>query len=180
MFIERYNDTIDEFQDDRIYELENTIRKLESKIKNIRTSKDKQKEPVMFYARINRSGFTLQTLSTLVFDTVILNLGEHYDKYDGVFVAPRKGIYLFSWTLSIHGGIYAVTELIVEGQGVSNSGSTGTSGGHQSASMTTLSRMKKDDHAFIRTTTYGSKHVFYSLSNHPRSSFLGMLVYEEK
>lgn len=134
----------------------------------------------MFYARINRSSFILQTLSTLVFETVILNIGEHYDKYDGVFVAPRKGIYLFSWTVSIYSSNYAVTELIVEGRSVSNTGSTDPAGGHHSASMTVLSRMNKDEHAFIRTTTYGSKNVFYSAGSYPYSSFLGMLVYDEK
>lgn len=50
-----------------------------------------------------------------MFDTIILNIGEHYDKYDGVFVAPRKGIYLFAWTVSIYSDNYAVTELVVEG-----------------------------------------------------------------
>ncbi|XP_063406458.1 cerebellin-1-like [Mytilus trossulus] len=176
MSIGKLNDTADELQDDRILALENTIKRLESQIK----VEDHRKEPVMFYARIHRSKFTLQTLSTLVFDTVILNIGDHYDKYDGVFVAPRKGIYLFSWTVSINSGSYAVTELVVEGQSISHTGSDDTNGGIHSASMTTLSRLIKGEHAFIRTTTYGSTHAFYSTGRFPHSSFLGMLVYEEK
>ncbi|CAC5388107.1 SWP1 [Mytilus coruscus] len=180
MSIGKLNDTVDELQDDRLLALENTIRRLKSQIKNVTNSKVQHKQPVMFYARINRSTFTLQTLSTLVFETVILNIGEHYDKYDGVFVAPWKGIYLFSWTVSIYSSNYAVTELIIEGRSVSKTGDTDTSGGLHSASMTALTTMNRDEHAFIRTTTYGSTHVFYSTSNRPHSSFLGMLVYVEK
>jgi hypothetical protein len=45
---------------------------------------------------------------------VIVNEGEHYDPYDGVFVAPQKGVYLFSWTVSGGGAKYIVTELVVE------------------------------------------------------------------
>jgi hypothetical protein len=50
----------------------------------------------------------------LVFETVVVNEGEHYDPYDGVFVAPHKGVYLFSWTVSGDNTNYIVTELVVE------------------------------------------------------------------
>jgi hypothetical protein len=43
---------------------------------------------------------TFNVDAILVFETVIVNEGEHYDPYDGVFVAPQKGVYLFSWTVS--------------------------------------------------------------------------------
>lgn len=39
MSLGKYNSTVDEVQDDRILALENTIRKLESEIKNITNSK---------------------------------------------------------------------------------------------------------------------------------------------
>jgi hypothetical protein len=50
----------------------------------------------MFYAVIRGKTLTLNVDSILVFETVIVNEGEHYDPYDGVFVAPQKGVYLFS------------------------------------------------------------------------------------
>jgi hypothetical protein len=43
---------------------------------------------------------------------VFVNEGEHYDPYDGVFLAPQKGVYLFSWTVSGTGGTYMVTALV--------------------------------------------------------------------
>ena len=68
----------------------------------------------MFYAVIREKHLTLNKNAILVFETVIVNDGEHYDPYDGVFVAPQKGVYLFSWTVSGGGTKYIVTELVVE------------------------------------------------------------------
>ena len=136
-------------------------------------------EHVMFYAIVYSNSFTLQVESTVVFEKVILNIGESYNNYDGVFVAPRKGVYLFSWTISINSGNYAVTELVVENTVISSTGDTATKGGYDSTSMTALCKMNKNDHAFIRTTGYGGANVFYSADNYPRTSFLGMLVYGE-
>jgi hypothetical protein len=50
----------------------------------------------MFYAVIKDKHLTFNKDAILVFETVIVNEGEHYDPYDGVFVAPQKGVYLFS------------------------------------------------------------------------------------
>lgn len=122
----------------------------------------------------------LNTKSTVVFGSVILNTGGHYNLNDGVFVAPRKGIYLFSWTVSSYSGKYVVTELVVQNRIISNAGETDTEGFYHSASMTALCRMQKGEHAFIRTTSYGTDNVIYSYSQYPRSSFLGMIVHNEK
>jgi hypothetical protein len=54
----------------------------------------------MFYAVIRDKHIIFNKDSILVFETVIVNEGEHCDPYDGVFVAPQKGVYLFSWTVS--------------------------------------------------------------------------------
>ena len=50
----------------------------------------------MFYAVIRGTHRIFNVDAILVFEKVIVNEGEHYDPYDGVFVAPQKGVYLFS------------------------------------------------------------------------------------
>jgi hypothetical protein len=65
----------------------------------------------MFYAVIRDKHLIFNKDANLVFETVIVNEGEHYDPYDGVFVAPQKGVYLFSWTVSGINKEYIVTEL---------------------------------------------------------------------
>jgi hypothetical protein len=129
----------------------------------------------MFYAVIRGKSLTFNVDTILVFETVIVNEGEHYDPYDGVFVAPQKGVYLFSWTVSGNGGSYIVTELVVEQNTISSAGEL-NAGGHPSGSMTALCKMEKEDHAWIRTTGLSTSNVLYSKDNYPQSAFLGLLI----
>ena len=132
----------------------------------------------MFFAIINNNHFHLDKESTVVFETIILNEGDGYNKYDGVFVAPEDGIYLFSWTVSSQGSSLVMTKLVVDSKVISSTGERNNhSNGHTSAPMTTLCRMKQDCHAFIRTTGYNGPHYFHSFNNHPRNSLLGVLVH---
>jgi hypothetical protein len=130
----------------------------------------------MFYAVIKDKHVTFNKEAILVFETVIVNEGEHYDPYDGVFVAPQKGVYLFSWTVSGVHGNYIVAELVVEQNTISSAGEQNVGGGHPSGSMTALCKLEKGDHAWIRTTGLMSDHHIYSKDNYPQSSFLGLLI----
>ena len=129
----------------------------------------------MFYAVIRGKHLTFNVDAILVFETVIVNEGEHYDPYDGVFVAPQKGVYLFSWTVSGYTSNLIVTELVVEQNTISSAGEQ-NAGGHPSGSMTALCKMEKGEHAWIRTTGASSGHQLYSHDNYPQSSFLGLLI----
>jgi hypothetical protein len=130
----------------------------------------------MFYAVIRSKHLTSNKDAILVFEKVIVNEGEHYDPYDGVFVAPRKGVYLFSWTVSGYASNVIVTELVVEQNTISSADENNGGGGHPSGSMTALCKMEKGDHAWIRTTGVSSGHQLYSFDNYPQSSFLGLLI----
>ena len=76
----------------------------------------------MFYVVNRDKHFTFNVDAILVLETMIVNEGEHYDPYDGVFVAPRKGVYFFSWTVSGINGNYIVAELVVEQNTISSAG----------------------------------------------------------
>ena len=75
---------------------------------------------------------------------MIVNEGEHNDPYDGVFVSPRKGVYLFSWTVSGNVGSYIVTELVVEQNTISSAGELNADGGYPSGSMTALVKWRRE------------------------------------
>jgi hypothetical protein len=130
----------------------------------------------MFYAVIRGKALTFNKEAILVFEIVIVYEGEHYDSYDGVFVAPQKGVYLFSWTVSGGGTKFIVTELVVEQTTISSAGELNSGGGHPSGSMTALCKMEKGDHAWIRTTGVSSDHYLHSTDNYPQSAFLGLLI----
>lgn len=135
----------------------------------------------MFFAIIDSRDFSLNVDSNVVFELVKINEGGHYNNFDGVFVAPHDGVYLFSWTVSSAGSNYIMTELVVENNIISSTGEGNTASGtiYMSASMTAFCRMKKDEHAWIRTTGSGGAHYLQNHDNYPRSSFLGLLVYQE-
>lgn len=131
----------------------------------------------MFYAIIKQSDFVLNKHSTVVFETVVINEGGHYNNNDGIFVAPRDGIYMFSWTICTVNANYIITELVVEEQVIKSTGEREVDvGAFSSASMTAFCRMNKDEHAWIRTTGYNTVNYIYSVAQHPRTSFLGLLV----
>ena len=130
----------------------------------------------MFYAVIRDKHLTFNVDAILVFETVIVNEGDHYDPYDGVFVAPQTGVYLFSWTVSGNGAEIIVAELLVEQNTISSAGEYNGGGGHSSGSMAALCKMEKGDHAWIRTTGISSGQQLYSFDNYPQSAFLGLLI----
>ncbi|CAC5406911.1 unnamed protein product [Mytilus coruscus] len=172
------NDTFDE--DSMLYRLnrvEAQLLEVETTIRGLNATLNKNQDAVMFFAIIKSRNFNLERESTVVFDTIVINEGSHYNNYDGLFVAPRDGIYLFSWTVLSFGTNHVMTELVVDDEVITSTGERDAdSVSYMSASMTAICRMKKDDHAWIRTTSYSSPHYFYSLNDHPRTSFLGLLV----
>ena len=133
----------------------------------------------MFYAttRDETHSFTLEKKSILVFERVGMNIGGHYNNVDGIFVAPRKGIYLFAWTVCTHAVNYVMTELMLYNTMISRAGEYEASGSYDCGSMTAVCRMDKDKHAWIRTTEYGSKNFFYTNKEGPQSSFMGIIMH---
>jgi hypothetical protein len=107
-----------------------------------------------------------------------MNIGGHYNNIDGIFVAPKTGIYLFAWTVCTYGKNYVMTELMVDNTMISRAGEYENSGHYDCGSMTAVCRMDKDKHAWIRTTEYGSKNFFYTnKEGGPQSSFMGIIVH---
>lgn len=48
----------------------------------------------------------------LQFDVVPLNKGNHYSAFDGIFIVPTSGTYVFTWSImsDVHGSVH--TELM--------------------------------------------------------------------
>ncbi|VDI22866.1 Hypothetical predicted protein [Mytilus galloprovincialis] len=160
--------------------LREEVRNLTQRLQQLNTTLQKEKTGhIMFYAVIRGKSITYNVDTILVFETVIVNRGGLYNQYDGVFVADRKGMYMFSWTVSTSSSNWIVTELVVENQIISTAGVQNSGGGHPSGSMTAFCRMEMGDHAWIRSTGRTSSHVLYSNDNYPQSSFLGLLIYSE-
>jgi hypothetical protein len=78
----------------------------------------------MFYAttKDQEYSFTLEKKSILNFERVVINIGSHYNNTDGIFVAQKRGIYLFAWTVCTNGANYFMTELMVDNTMISRAG----------------------------------------------------------
>lgn len=51
--------------------------------------------------------------STIHFDTIVTNIGNHYNKHSGIFTAPQHGVYVFTWNIYCNTGGYIFSQLVV-------------------------------------------------------------------
>lgn len=106
---------------------------------------------------------TPSTRHTLIFDVVRTNLGNHYNKFSGMFTAPHPGTYVFTWTAYCFAGGHTSLQLVVNAN-VYISSYCNASGAlwHRSVSGTVVAKINQGDVVFLRT--------------HPRSSNKGNVV----
>jgi hypothetical protein len=63
-----------------------------------------QEQYVTFYVRLGKHYTTLNDQETIIFDSVVTNAGQGYDKYTGIFICPISGFYQFAATIVSDGG----------------------------------------------------------------------------
>ncbi|MES1922461.1 Collagen alpha-2(VIII) chain [Bonamia ostreae] len=56
---------------------------------------------VAFYTYMDYNQKEIGTHHVFVFDRVVLNYGNGYHEYSGVFSAPRSGLYMSVWSLRV-------------------------------------------------------------------------------
>ena len=59
---------------------------------------------VTFTAKLQKAYTTLNDRETLIFDTIVTNSGQGYDKNTGIFFCPVSGFYQFAATLVSESG----------------------------------------------------------------------------
>lgn len=110
------------------------------------------KDAIAFQSSLTKTLENMRNQETVIFDNVSLNEGNAYDNNSGIFTAPLDGIYSFTWTILTKAGKYFVTEIVLNGQQVTNNQADGR--GLNGYPMTTSHaniKMKKGDKVWIRT-----------------------------
>nr|XP_011412477.3 uncharacterized protein LOC105317520 isoform X2 [Crassostrea gigas] len=115
---------------------------------------------------------------TIHFDTILTNIGNHYNKHSGIFTAPQHGVYVFTWNLYCHAEGYIFSQLVVNSN-VVGAMLTDSEGASNSRSHTNIVvvEVNQGDIVFVRThPTLTHIGNLYSHSEW-RSSFNGWTLY---
>lgn len=113
---------------------------------------------------------------TLVFDTVQINDGNGYNNHDGVFIAPRTGVYAFHWSIKIDAHSWVSVEIVVNGTPIGCAATDSQRVGvWHTGSELVVTHANTGDHVFLRTQENVAGYLFSN--NRARTSFSGWLLY---
>lgn len=114
---------------------------------------------------------------TIKFDTIVTNIGNHYNHYSGIFSAPQHGVYVFTWTLHCWGGGYLYTHLVVNSRvvGATDTDALGAIGVRSTTGIVVV-EVNQGDIAFVRTHPSNGHYDLYSNPDW-RSSFSGWKLF---
>uniref|UniRef100_A0A8W8JD15 C1q domain-containing protein n=1 Tax=Magallana gigas TaxID=29159 RepID=A0A8W8JD15_MAGGI len=130
---------------------------------------------VAFYAYLSSDTPAAVPHHIFKFDIVLTNVGNAYHPHLGAFIAPRSGLYVFTWTIRVSGHSYQTTELVVNNNVVNLLHFNPYNNIDGSVSSTAVAHVNLGDDVLIRTNTdYHSGNVVSNLSG--RSSFAGWIL----
>ena len=131
-----------------------------------------------FFAYMSQDLNSPSVAHILIFDMTPTDIGNHYNKYSGMFTAPRSGTYVFTWTIYCSVGGYVYEQLMVNAEVLDSSNCNADGAGwHRSISGTAVAQINQGDIVYVRThPTSLNKGSILSSSSH-RSSFAGWLLF---
>ncbi|XP_062619549.1 uncharacterized protein LOC134281099 [Saccostrea cucullata] len=108
---------------------------------------------VAFYAYVSHKLASPGSHIVIAFDTVITNIGNGYHPHSGIFIAPRTGTYVFTWSFRIQNDAHLSTELIVNEKAISAVFFDATNGVGGNSAGTAVAQLNQNDEVFVRITT---------------------------
>lgn len=102
-----------------------------------------------FHAKVT-SDTALGTAQTVIFDSVITNIGNAYNPQTGHFTAPHDGVYFFASSFLKTTGTPALHLQMVKNTDEISKGHASTASGPESGSMNAVVELKKNDVVKIR------------------------------
>jgi hypothetical protein len=125
-----------------------------------------------FYAYLSDHVLSPGGHHILTFDTVITNIGNVYHPHMGSFIAPRSGLYVFTWTIRMWGPSYPSTELLANNNVVGITYFDPHSAIDGSVTGTVVVHVNQGDDVLLRTGNNGNAdHIRSDCDG--RSSFAG-------
>ncbi|XP_029555199.1 complement C1q-like protein 2 [Salmo trutta] len=146
-------------------------------VKVERLQKENAERPkVAFSTSFGKTGQhgPFHTASTVVFQNIFSNTGNHYNQATGVFTAPVRGAYYFGFTIGayLHSTVMGLT-LFKNEQQIIHTGEWGNHGQFRYASNTVILQLEVGDVVFMQLPA--NYRMFDDL--HHRNTFTGFLLY---
>lgn len=133
---------------------------------------------VAFFAYMNRDQETPSPRHILIFDVVRTNLGNHYNKFSGIFTAPHSGTYVFTWTAYCFVKGYTSFQVVVNADVyVGSHCSAEGAFYHRSVSGTVVAKINQGDVVFIRTHPTGANRGNVVSNKYHRTAFAGWSLF---
>ncbi|XP_076116413.1 uncharacterized protein LOC143083903 [Mytilus galloprovincialis] len=128
---------------------------------------------IAFHAYLSKSEIDPGHHHTIIFDSVLTNSGNGYNKHSGTFIAPENGMYVFAYTVVGYPGSKMPVHLVVNSNIVGATAADSRSDTpYPSVSTVVVVYLNQNDTCFLRTSPTTSYIVgnLYS-SDWSRSSF---------
>ena len=102
---------------------------------------------IAFHASLSHDNMIALNNAILKFDSVLLDTANAYKNMTGVFTVPETGIYVITWTTSVHPHAGAYTFILINGKSYGNSYSDSDGGGDNDSDtgIIVLKLMQGDD-----------------------------------
>ncbi|XP_061188178.1 complement C1q-like protein 4 [Saccostrea echinata] len=132
---------------------------------------------VAFYARMSVTEKVPSGHHILVFDNVVTNIGHGYNGVDGIFTAPKDGVYVFIWVIRLYEAQHS-TQLMINNVEYGSTHLRAMNNDDGSVSGNVVAHVNKGDVVFVRVYPYsgyiGSGNI---ISNeHGKPSFSGWFL----
>ncbi|XP_060554323.1 adiponectin-like [Ruditapes philippinarum] len=160
-FYSNINETINKFAD-----------KFEQEKAKINALSEKAHIPkIAFNARLS-STVSLGQNVKVVFDTVLMNAGEGYDKTSGIFSASHDGLYFFSAHLCNYHNKAVHYKIVKDAVAIAVSTQYDLDNVLTCNSLSAIAMLKTGERVWVQTTS--SSHIY--TDNYRWDSFLGVLL----
>ncbi|XP_062618119.1 complement C1q-like protein 2 [Saccostrea cucullata] len=141
------------------------------------SSPPSSQDHVAFYARMSITEKVPSGHHILVFDNVVTNFGNGYNGVDGIFTAPKDGVYVFIWVIRLHEAQHS-TQLMINNVEYGSTHLRAMNNDDGSVSGNVVAHVNKGDVVFVRVYPYngytGSGDILSNI--HGKPSFSGWFL----
>ncbi|XP_056016644.1 collagen alpha-1(X) chain-like [Ostrea edulis] len=133
---------------------------------------------VAFTAYVSTRETELSKDHTIKFDSIVTNIGNHYNPFSGIFIAPQHGVYVFTWNLYCKAEGYIYSHVVVNANAVG--GAYTSAYGATDVRTTTgivVVEVNQGDVVFVRTHPLNGHNGNLFSGPDSRSSFNGWKLF---